>query len=89
MGARRSSSRGRSGWSGPGPAASRPARPPSAGGRCSPPGAPSTIPIVANRRMNGPVSFDLQVLAGEALLTLEDGGPGLAPGRGAVTGPRP
>lgn len=32
------------------------------------------IPIVANRRMNGPVSFDLQVLAGEALLTLEGGG---------------
>jgi hypothetical protein len=33
------------------------------------------IPIVANRRMNGPVSFDLQVLAGEALLTLEDSSP--------------
>jgi hypothetical protein len=33
------------------------------------------IPIVANRRMTGPVSFDLQVLAGEALLTLEDGSP--------------
>ena len=38
--------------------------------------APATlqIPIVANRRVNGPVSFDLQVLAGEALLTLEGGG---------------
>lgn len=34
-----------------------------------------TIPIVANRRINGPVSFDLQLLAGEALLTLEDGSP--------------
>jgi hypothetical protein len=33
------------------------------------------IPIVANRRMNGPVSFDLQILAGEALLTLEDSSP--------------
>jgi hypothetical protein len=33
------------------------------------------IPVVANRRMNGPVSFDLQVLAGEALLTLEDSSP--------------
>lgn len=32
------------------------------------------IPIVANRRITGPVSFDLQVLAGEALLTLEGGG---------------
>jgi hypothetical protein len=33
------------------------------------------IPIVANRRITGPVSFDLQVLAGEALLTLEDSSP--------------
>jgi hypothetical protein len=34
-----------------------------------------TIPIVANRRLTGPVSFDLQILAGEALLTLEDQSP--------------
>ena len=40
------------------------------------PGATLTIPIVATRRQNGPVSFDLQVLAGEALLTLENGSPG-------------
>ncbi len=33
------------------------------------------IPIVANRRIAGPVSFDLQVLAGEALLTLDTGLP--------------
>ena len=32
-------------------------------------------PIVANRRIAGPVSFDLQVLAGEALLTLDTGLP--------------
>jgi hypothetical protein len=38
-------------------------------------GGTLTIPIIANRRANGPVSFDLQVLAGEALLTLEGGGP--------------
>jgi hypothetical protein len=38
-------------------------------------GGTLTIPIVANRRADGPVSFDLQVLAGEALLTLEGGGP--------------
>jgi hypothetical protein len=31
------------------------------------------IPIVANRRLPGPVEFDLQVLAGEALLNLQDG----------------
>jgi hypothetical protein len=39
--------------------------------------APATlqIPVVANRRMPGPVSFDLQILAGEALLTLEDRSP--------------
>ena len=33
------------------------------------------IPIIANRRINGPVSFDLQVLSGEQILTLEDGTP--------------
>ena len=33
------------------------------------------IPIVANRRITGPVSFELQVLAGEALLTLDTGLP--------------
>jgi hypothetical protein len=33
------------------------------------------IPIVANRRIAGPVSFELQVLAGEALLTLDTGLP--------------
>jgi hypothetical protein len=33
------------------------------------------IPVVANRRITGPVSFDLQILAGEALLTLEDSSP--------------
>jgi hypothetical protein len=38
-------------------------------------GGTLTIPVVANRHQNGPVSFDLQILAGEALLTLEDGGP--------------
>ena len=39
------------------------------------PGATLTIPIVANRRTPGPVTFDLQVLAGENLLTLENGSP--------------
>ena len=39
-------------------------------------GATLTIPIVVTRRQNGPVSFDLQVLAGEGLLTLENGSPG-------------
>jgi hypothetical protein len=34
-------------------------------------GATLTIPIVATRRINGPVEFDLQLLAGEALLRLE------------------
>jgi hypothetical protein len=38
-------------------------------------GGALTIPIVATRHQDGPVSFDLQVLAGEALLTLEDGAP--------------
>lgn len=39
------------------------------------PGAILVIPIIANRRTNGPVEFDLQLLAGEALLRLEDGQP--------------
>jgi hypothetical protein len=38
-------------------------------------GGTLTIPVVTTRRQNGPVSFDLQILAGEALLTLEDGTP--------------
>lgn len=39
------------------------------------PGATLTIPIVANRRVNGPLDFDLQLLAGESLLRLESGEP--------------
>jgi len=39
------------------------------------PGATLTIPIVVTRRINGPVEFDLQVLAGEALLTQQGGEP--------------
>jgi hypothetical protein len=38
-------------------------------------GATLTIPIVVTRRAPGPVAFDLQFLAGEALLTAEAGGP--------------
>lgn len=38
-------------------------------------GATLEIPIVVTRRADGPVSFDLQVLAGNDLLTLEDGEP--------------
>lgn len=34
-----------------------------------------TIPILVTRRAPGPVAFDLQLLAGEAILTLEAGGP--------------
>lgn len=33
------------------------------------------IPLFVTRRAEGPVAFDLQVLAGEALLALEDGEP--------------
>ncbi|MGH2358101.1 MAG: hypothetical protein ACRDGJ_08820 [Candidatus Limnocylindria bacterium] len=33
------------------------------------------IPIYVTRRAPGPVAFDLQLLAGEALMTFEDGGP--------------
>jgi hypothetical protein len=34
-----------------------------------------TIPIIVTRRAVGDVSFDLQLLAGEAILTLDDGEP--------------
>ncbi len=39
------------------------------------PNATLEIPVLVNRRAPGPVSFDLQVLAGEAILTLQDGEP--------------
>ena len=39
------------------------------------PGATLTIPLIATRRASGPVAFDLQLLAGEALLTTEAGAP--------------
>lgn len=39
------------------------------------PNATLTIPIVVTRRAAGPVAFDLQLLAGEALLTNDAGGP--------------
>lgn len=39
------------------------------------PGASLTIPIIVTRRAPGPVAFDLQFLAGEALLTSDEGGP--------------
>jgi len=38
-------------------------------------GATLTIPLYVTRTASGPVSFDLQVLAGESLLTLSDGQP--------------
>lgn len=38
-------------------------------------GATLEIPIVVTRIADGPVAFDLQVLAGEGLLTLDDGSP--------------
>ncbi len=38
-------------------------------------GATLVIPIVVTRQAPGPVSFDLQFLAGEALLTSDAGGP--------------
>jgi hypothetical protein len=38
-------------------------------------GATLVIPIITTRRINGPVDFDLQLLAGEALLQLETGQP--------------
>lgn len=39
------------------------------------PGATLVIPLTATRRTAGPVAFDLQLLAGEQLLTLADGTP--------------
>ena len=39
------------------------------------PGSTLTIPIVVTRTGGGPVSFDLQVLAGNDVLTLEGGNP--------------
>jgi hypothetical protein len=39
------------------------------------PGATLTIGLIATRRAGGPVAFDLQLLAGEALLTTEAGAP--------------
>jgi hypothetical protein len=39
------------------------------------PGATLIIPVIANRRRDGPVDFDLQLLAGEALLRQEGGQP--------------
>jgi hypothetical protein len=39
------------------------------------PGATLEIPLFVTRRAPGSVAFDLQVLAGEALLTLDDGEP--------------
>ncbi len=38
-------------------------------------GGTLTIPILVTRRTPGPVAFDLQLLAGEAILTLDGGGP--------------
>jgi len=39
------------------------------------PGATLTVPILVTRRANGAVEFDLQLLAGEAILLLEGGEP--------------
>ena len=39
------------------------------------PGATLEIPLFVTRNAPGPVSFDLQVLAGEGLLTMPDGAP--------------
>ena len=39
------------------------------------PGGELTIPIQVTRQGDGEVAFDLQVLAGEAILSLEDGSP--------------
>ena len=39
------------------------------------PGATITISLIATRRAPGPVSFDLQFLAGDALLQFETGAP--------------
>ena len=40
------------------------------------PGMTLEMPLYVTRRAPGPVAFDLQVLDGEALLTLESGEPG-------------
>ena len=42
------------------------------------PAATLTIPIQVTRQRRGEVAFDLQVLAGEAILSLADGGAGRA-----------
>jgi hypothetical protein len=39
------------------------------------PGATLTIPIQVTRRAAGPISFDLQALSDEAILTLDSGEP--------------
>jgi hypothetical protein len=38
-------------------------------------GATLQIPIVVNRRADGPIAFDLQILAGNDQLSFDDGGP--------------
>jgi hypothetical protein len=38
-------------------------------------GATLQIPLVAERRAEGPIAFDLQVLAGNSILTLDNGEP--------------
>ena len=38
-------------------------------------GATITIPLIATRKAAGPVAFDLQLLAGEAIMQLDSGGP--------------
>jgi hypothetical protein len=40
-----------------------------------PAGGTLEIPLYVTRRADGTVAFDLQVLAGEALLVLDDGAP--------------
>jgi hypothetical protein len=39
------------------------------------PGAILTIPVQVTRNARGDISFDLQILAGEAILALDDGSP--------------
>jgi len=39
------------------------------------PGMQLDIPLYVTRLAPGPLAFDLQLLAGEALLKLEEGGP--------------
>jgi hypothetical protein len=38
-------------------------------------GATITIPVIATRKAAGPVAFDLQLLAGDAIMQLDTGGP--------------